>query len=78
MDTQFSEYFITRWKKYFGSVDLPVCYFYTDQVSEEDRKESNVENRCLIGLHASERLEQRGILEWQVIDAMDRAKYLSE
>ena len=46
MDTAF---FITRWEKYFGDAYLPICYFYTDQVREDDLKETVNLDRCLIG-----------------------------
>ncbi len=46
MDTAF---FITRWGKYFAGADLPICYFYTDQVREDDLKETVNLDRCLIG-----------------------------
>ena len=49
MDEAFQDFFITHWKKYFAGADLPVCYFYTDQVREEDLKESVTLERCLIG-----------------------------
>ena len=49
MDAAFLDFFITRWSKYFGGADLPVCYYYSDQVREEDMKESLNQNRCLIG-----------------------------
>jgi hypothetical protein len=37
-----------------------------------------LDGRYAIGQHASERLEERGILEWQVIDGMATAKVLLE
>ena len=49
MDTVFSDFFSTRWNKYFAGADLPICYFYTDQVREEDLKETVNLDRCLIG-----------------------------
>src|SRR4030042_1364791 len=49
MDAQFVEYFIGRWEKYFAGSELPICYYYTDQVNESDRAESKMEHRCLIG-----------------------------
>lgn len=49
METQFSEFFLSRWRKYFADVELPICYFYTDSVREEDEKETRNEHRCLIG-----------------------------
>ena len=49
MDSTFPQLFISRWKKYFASADLPICYFYTDKVQEEDLKTSVNHERCLIG-----------------------------
>ncbi len=36
------------------------------------------QDRYLIGLHASERLEERGILEWQAVLGLDTAGLLTE
>ncbi len=49
MDAAFSNFFIRRWKKYFSGADLPICYFYTDQVQDEDLKGTIHTDRCLIG-----------------------------
>jgi hypothetical protein len=49
MNATISELFIPRWKKYFAGADLPIGYFYTDQVQEEDLKETINLDRCLIG-----------------------------
>jgi len=49
MDTQFAEFFISRWKRYFADSELPICYYYTDQAREEDLQETLNEQRCLIG-----------------------------
>ncbi|HEY1684241.1 MAG TPA: DUF4258 domain-containing protein [Tepidisphaeraceae bacterium] len=37
-----------------------------------------IDRRYIIGQHASERLEERGILEWQVADGMEKAELLFE
>jgi hypothetical protein len=34
--------------------------------------------RYVIGQHASERLDERGILEWQVVDGIESGRLLSE
>jgi uncharacterized protein DUF4258 len=34
--------------------------------------------RYVIGQHAAERLDERGILEWQVVDGIDQAKLIAE
>lgn len=49
MDTQFAEFFTQRWKKYFADAELPIGYFYADQVQEEDQRETINDQRCLIG-----------------------------
>lgn len=36
------------------------------------------EDRYVIGMHASERLEERGIMEWQVVAGMDDGELLLE
>ena len=49
MDTQFNEFFVSRWWKYFAGAELPITYFYTNQVRDEDLNETVNEHRCLIG-----------------------------
>jgi hypothetical protein len=49
VDTQFTDFFTQRWKKYFANAELPIGYFYADQIREEDLRESTNEQRCLIG-----------------------------
>jgi hypothetical protein len=34
--------------------------------------------RYVIGQHAAERLEERGILEWQVVDGIERGAVIAE
>lgn len=34
--------------------------------------------RYIVGQHASERLEERGILEWQVIDGIEHGTFVGE
>lgn len=49
MNSNFRDKFIGQWKKYFSGVELPICFFYTDSVKNEDKLESVAEKRCLIG-----------------------------
>lgn len=49
MDLEFKDHFIKLWEKYFFNADLPVIFYYTDEITEEDLKESRNESRCLIG-----------------------------
>lgn len=48
MDQQFKASFVERWQKYFSTADLPIAYYYADQVSEEDVNDTRHEGRCLI------------------------------
>ncbi len=49
MDTALYKHIISLWEKYFPGVNLPIGYFYTDQVREEELKDSVTQDRCLIG-----------------------------
>ncbi|OGU54918.1 MAG: hypothetical protein A2V66_02095 [Ignavibacteria bacterium RBG_13_36_8] len=49
MDNEFKDLFIKLWKKYFNDAELPICYYYTNQVGSEDIDDTKNENRCLIG-----------------------------
>ena len=48
MDQQLKDAFVERWLKYFAGADLPIGYYYADQVSEEDLDDTRHEGRCLI------------------------------
>jgi hypothetical protein len=49
MDDQFSQHFIYQWNKYFPQAELPLAYYYTKVVRDEDLSASQVVDRCLIG-----------------------------
>ncbi|MCU7494604.1 MAG: DUF169 domain-containing protein [Ignavibacteria bacterium] len=49
MDFELKNHFIKQWEKYFPNAELPVLFYYTDEVKEEDLKNSRSESRCLIG-----------------------------
>jgi hypothetical protein len=49
MDLQFSELFSRQWDRFFPGVELPITFFYTDEVATNDLNESKDEHRCLIG-----------------------------
>ena len=49
MNSKFADRFIPLWNKYFRKADLPICYFYADEVAVEDQKDTVLESRCLIG-----------------------------
>jgi len=48
MDTRFQQDFQHKWEKYFPGVDLPVAYYYTDEVTEQERLDSQDVEHCVI------------------------------
>ncbi len=36
------------------------------------------EDKYIVGLHASERMEERGIMEWQIVDGLADGKLMTE
>ncbi len=48
MEKQLKNAFLSKWEKYFAGAQLPIGFFYVDQVSEDDFQDSQSEHRCLI------------------------------
>jgi hypothetical protein len=48
MNEQLKEQFVRKWKKYFTGAELPIVFYYTDDIPESEVKESKNEDRCLI------------------------------
>lgn len=48
METQLKNTFLGKWEKYFAQAQIPIGFFYADQVSEDDSQDSKSEHRCLI------------------------------
>jgi hypothetical protein len=48
MNAQFHQEFQNKWDKYFPGAELPVAYFYTDEVTVEERADSQDEEHCVI------------------------------
>jgi uncharacterized protein (DUF169 family) len=49
MSETFANFFLSLWDQYFAGADLPIAYYYADQVREEDLAETVNLDRCLIG-----------------------------
>ena len=52
MNDKFRREFQRRWAKYFPDAELPVAYWYTDDVSEKDRADSRDEEHCVVACFA--------------------------
>lgn len=49
MEKQLIDLFQKLWQKYFDNAELPIVYWYSDEVTAEEVADSKVEERCLIG-----------------------------
>lgn len=49
MDMKFKEHFISQWQKYFGSSELPIIFYYTDEVRGAEAVERPTGHRCIMG-----------------------------
>lgn len=43
------EEFISKWQKYFNGIELPIAYYYSNEVDGDELKNSVNTDRCLIG-----------------------------
>jgi hypothetical protein len=48
MEIQFKNLFLRQWKKYFPKAELPLAFYYTNEVTETDIDERLNKHRCLI------------------------------
>lgn len=48
METRQKEYFLERWKKYFGGAELPIACWYTDDEGSAERAEPPKDHRCFL------------------------------
>lgn len=55
MDTAFRDFFIERWNAYFPGAELPVAFYYTDDIRDVEVEEGAEGHRCFVGQLASAR-----------------------
>jgi uncharacterized protein (DUF169 family) len=48
MDLKLRDHFITLWKKYFGSAELPIVFFYSEGTAGTEKNEKPKGRSCLI------------------------------
>jgi hypothetical protein len=48
MEKRMQDLFTNRWRKYFSGAGLPIAFFYADEVSGDDIRDSKSEHRCII------------------------------
>jgi uncharacterized protein (DUF169 family) len=48
MEISFKNLFLEKWKKHFPNTDLPITFYYTDEVNSEECIDQHSEHRCLI------------------------------
>jgi uncharacterized protein (DUF169 family) len=48
MDMNFKNLFLEKWDKFFPHADLPVIFYYTDEIISEEFVNPRIEHKCLI------------------------------
>ncbi len=48
MENELRESFLNKWEKYFVKAELPIAYYYANEVPEKELQDTRNEHRCLI------------------------------
>ena len=48
MEKQLKDSFLNKWKRYFPKAELPIVYYYANEVPEKELEDTRNEHRCLI------------------------------
>jgi hypothetical protein len=48
MKKQLIDSFLTKWRTYFGDAELPIVYYYTDAIGDDESRGSTKGHRCII------------------------------
>ncbi len=76
MDIEIKEEFLSRWRKYFGSADLPIVFFYTDEPGPIEQAPPAKSHHCLICDLARVRAGQSLALDVKAIPCSGGQRYL--
>jgi hypothetical protein len=50
MKTELKKEFLEKWKKYFGSAELPITFYFTDEENRAQRNKPAKGHQCVIGV----------------------------
>jgi hypothetical protein len=76
MDTRLKEDFLSRWRKYFGSAELPITCWYTDDEGAADRAEPAKGHRCFLADLAKIRMGESLRFDVDTIGCSGGKRYL--
>lgn len=76
MDTNFKNLFLEKWNKFFPKADLPIIFYYTDELNSEEFTDSRYEHRCLINNLTTVREGTSVYFEVSSIGCMGGRRYL--
>ena len=48
MDNELKVRFTTLWEKYFGGIELPIVFYYTNEVPEAELVKAPTGHRCMM------------------------------
>ena len=76
MDITFKEKFLTLWKKYFNSAELPLAFYYTDDTGRAELVKPGSVPRCFIGALGKVRQGQSLSFEKESVGCAGGKRYL--
>lgn len=76
MDMELKDKFILLWRKYFNKAELPVTFYYTDEVGSVTLIKSGSVNRCVIGALSKVRKGESLCLDADSIGCPGGKRYL--
>jgi uncharacterized protein (DUF169 family) len=76
MDTKIKEKFLKHWNTFFGGVELPICFYYTDQEGSVEKVKPSAGHQCFIGALAKVRKGQSLCFDVHSIGCRGGKRYL--
>lgn len=76
MEIKFRDHFVQLWEKYFGSAELPVVFFYTDDNGDAEPAEKAEKEGCFIGELIKVRKGQSLAFNQEAVSCGGGKKYL--
>jgi hypothetical protein len=76
MDMTLQEQFVERWQKFFGSAELPICFYYTDLEGRADMARPAAGRQCFIGALAKIRKGQSLCFDAKSIGCFGGKRYV--
>jgi uncharacterized protein (DUF169 family) len=76
MDNNIKEAFLKQWDIFFGGVELPICFYYTDEEGRADTARPAADHQCFIGALAKVRKGQSLCFDVNAVGCFGGKRYL--